>query len=153
MVFKRGIQEYGFCKCIVSCWKLTNMYILAINISWFLKIGNCIIFPSIMSVLEIETKFSGDQNVLYESLIVVWFSSVLHKNSNVSRKYLINLGKCDSNKSVSEETKFFEMSFLIIQTLKPSWSTKESEMQHLDAVSKTTEWSLFVSKANHSISW
>ena len=34
----------------------------------------------------------------------------------------------------------------------PSWSTKESEMQYLDAISKTTEWSLFVSKANHSIS-
>ena len=31
-------------------------------------------------------------------------------------------------------------------------STKESEMQYLDAISKTTEWSLFVSKANHSIS-
>ena len=29
---------------------------------------------------------------------------------------------------------------------------KESEMQNLDAVSKTTEWSLLVSKANHSIS-
>ena len=28
---------------------------------------------------------------------------------------------------------------------------KESEMQYLDAISKTTEWSLFVSKANHSI--
>ena len=26
---------------------------------------------------------------------------------------------------------------------------KESEMQFLDAVSKMTEWSLFVSKANH----
>ena len=26
-------------------------------------------------------------------------------------------------------------------------------MQSLDAISKTTEWSLFVSKANHSISW
>ena len=34
----------------------------------------------------------------------------------------------------------------------PSWSTKESEMQYLDAISKTTEWSLFVSKANHSTS-
>ena len=34
----------------------------------------------------------------------------------------------------------------------PSWSTKESEMQYLNAISKTTEWSLFVSKANHSIS-
>src|SRR5574337_1234892 len=34
----------------------------------------------------------------------------------------------------------------------PSWSTKESEMQYLDAISKTTEWSLFVSKANQSIS-
>ena len=34
----------------------------------------------------------------------------------------------------------------------PSWSTKESEMQYLDAISKTTEWSLFVSKANHSVS-
>ena len=33
----------------------------------------------------------------------------------------------------------------------PSQSTKESEMQYLDAISKTTEWSLFVSKANHSI--
>ena len=29
---------------------------------------------------------------------------------------------------------------------------KESQMQYLDATSKTTEWSLFVSKANHSIS-
>ena len=27
-----------------------------------------------------------------------------------------------------------------------------SEMQHLDAISKTTEWSLFFSKANHSVS-
>ena len=33
----------------------------------------------------------------------------------------------------------------------PSWSTKESEMQYLDAISKMTEWSLFVSKANHSL--
>ena len=33
-----------------------------------------------------------------------------------------------------------------------SWSTKESEMQYLVAISKTTERSLFVSKANHSIS-
>ena len=33
-----------------------------------------------------------------------------------------------------------------------SWSTKESEMQYLDAISKTTERSLFVSRANHSIS-
>ena len=33
----------------------------------------------------------------------------------------------------------------------PSWSTKDSEMQYLDTISKTTEWSLFVSKANHSI--
>ena len=30
---------------------------------------------------------------------------------------------------------------------------KESEMQYLDAISKTTEWSLFVFKANHSVSW
>ena len=29
---------------------------------------------------------------------------------------------------------------------------KRSEMQYLDAISKMTEWSLFVSKANHSIS-
>ena len=29
---------------------------------------------------------------------------------------------------------------------------KESKMQYLDAISKTTEWSLFISKANHSIS-
>ena len=29
---------------------------------------------------------------------------------------------------------------------------KKSEMQYLDAISKTTEWSLFVSKANHPIS-
>ena len=29
---------------------------------------------------------------------------------------------------------------------------KESEMQYLDAISKTTERSMFVSKANHSIS-
>ena len=33
-----------------------------------------------------------------------------------------------------------------------SWSTKESEMQYLDAISKTTERSLFVSTANHSLS-
>ena len=32
-------------------------------------------------------------------------------------------------------------------------STKESEMQYLDAISKMTEWSQFISKANHSISW
>ena len=31
-------------------------------------------------------------------------------------------------------------------------STKESEMQYLDAISKMTESSLFISKANHSIS-
>ena len=31
-------------------------------------------------------------------------------------------------------------------------STKESEMQYLDAISKITEWSLFISMANHSIS-
>ena len=29
---------------------------------------------------------------------------------------------------------------------------KESEMQHLDTISKMTEWSLFISKENHSIS-
>ena len=29
---------------------------------------------------------------------------------------------------------------------------KESEMQYLDVISKTREWSLFVSKAKHSIS-
>ena len=34
---------------------------------------------------------------------------------------------------------------------KPSWSTKESEMQYMGAISKKTEWSLFVSKANHSV--
>ena len=28
----------------------------------------------------------------------------------------------------------------------------KTEMQYLDAISKTTEWSLFVSKVNHSIS-
>ena len=31
-------------------------------------------------------------------------------------------------------------------------TAKQSKMQFLDATSKTTEWSLFVSKANHSIS-
>ena len=31
--------------------------------------------------------------------------------------------------------------------------TGESETQYLDAISKTTEGSLFLSKANHSISW
>ena len=31
-------------------------------------------------------------------------------------------------------------------------STKESKMQYLDAISKMTEWSLFISKANHSMS-
>ena len=30
-------------------------------------------------------------------------------------------------------------------------SQQESEMQYLDAVSEMTEWSLFISKANHSI--
>ena len=29
--------------------------------------------------------------------------------------------------------------------------TKESEVQYLGAISKTTEWSQFVSKSNHSI--
>ena len=32
----------------------------------------------------------------------------------------------------------------------PSWSTKKSKIQYLDAIFKTTEWSLFISKANHS---
>ena len=41
-------------------------------------------------------------------------------------------------------------------TLK-KWSShhgqqKSPKMQYLDAISKTTEWSLFISKANHSIS-
>ena len=31
--------------------------------------------------------------------------------------------------------------------------SSQSEMQYLNAISKTTEWSLFVSKASHSISW
>ena len=31
------------------------------------------------------------------------------------------------------------------------WSTEESKMQYLDAISKTTERSQFISKANHSI--
>ena len=31
-------------------------------------------------------------------------------------------------------------------------STEESEMYYLDVISKTTEWSLFLSMANHSIS-
>jgi len=31
-------------------------------------------------------------------------------------------------------------------------STKESKKQYLGAISKMTEWSLFISKANHSIS-
>ena len=34
----------------------------------------------------------------------------------------------------------------------PLPTTQESKMQYLDAISKTTECSLFVSKANHSIS-
>ena len=34
----------------------------------------------------------------------------------------------------------------------PSESTKESEMQYLGASSEMTEWSQFISKANHSIS-
>ena len=32
------------------------------------------------------------------------------------------------------------------------WSTKGSEMQYFNAISETTECSLFVSKENHSIS-
>ena len=36
---------------------------------------------------------------------------------------------------------------LLEEMEKPSWSTKESKMQYLDAISKKTEWSLFVSKA------
>ena len=31
-------------------------------------------------------------------------------------------------------------------------SQQESKMQYSDAISKTTEWSLFISKENHSIS-
>ena len=30
---------------------------------------------------------------------------------------------------------------------------KKCEMQYLDAISKMTEWSLFISNENHSISW
>ena len=35
---------------------------------------------------------------------------------------------------------------------KPSQSTNEPKMQYLGAISKTTESSLLVSKANHSVS-
>ena len=38
-----------------------------------------------------------------------------------------------------------------LQMLTAAMKLKESEMQYLDAISKTTEWSLFISKANHSI--
>ena len=34
----------------------------------------------------------------------------------------------------------------------PSWSTKESKMQYLGEISKMTKCSLFISKANYSIS-
>ena len=34
----------------------------------------------------------------------------------------------------------------------PSQSTNKSKMQYLGAVLKMTEWSLFVSEANHSVS-
>ena len=34
----------------------------------------------------------------------------------------------------------------------PSQSTNESKIQYLGVISKMTEWSLFVSKANHSVS-
>ena len=37
-------------------------------------------------------------------------------------------------------------------TLEEMESTQESKMEYLDAISKMTEWSLFVSMANHSIS-
>ena len=33
----------------------------------------------------------------------------------------------------------------------PSWWTKESEIQYLSVISKTTEWSLIILKANNSI--
>ena len=42
------------------------------------------------------------------------------------------------------------MYFHLISFLFPH-SQQESEMQYLAAVSKMTEWSLFISKANHSI--
>ena len=34
----------------------------------------------------------------------------------------------------------------------PSYATKEFEMQYLGSISKIAEWSLFISKANHSTS-
>ena len=34
----------------------------------------------------------------------------------------------------------------------PSQSKEESEMQFLGAISEMREWSLYVSKANHSVS-
>ena len=43
------------------------------------------------------------------------------------------------------------------ESLRKKWSSphsqQESKMQYLGAISKMIEWSLFVSKANHSISW
>ena len=54
---------------------------------------------------------------------------------------------------------------MVIQIYAPTSNTEEAEveefyddlqefeMQYLDAISKMTEWSLFISKANHSISW
>ena len=39
-----------------------------------------------------------------------------------------------------------------LEEMEPSQSTKESKTQYLDAISKKTEWFLFVYRANHSVS-
>ena len=50
----------------------------------------------------------------------------------------------------------FHPSIPISRIPQKKWSSphsqQESEMQYLGAISKMTEWSLFISKANHSIS-
>ena len=63
----------------------------------------------------------------------------------------MNQGKLDM---VKQEMARVNIDVLGISELKwTRMSTKESEIQYLDAISKMTEWSLFASKANCSVSW
>ena len=70
------------------------------------------------------------------------------KNENIIYKIYgiwqsISNGEVHNNKCLPESLRRNGVTIIV---------NKHCEMQYLDAISKTTEWYLFISKANHSIS-
>ena len=72
----------------------------------------------------------------------------------------MNQGKLEMVKQEMARANLIQMTFISTTVGKspleemeyPSWSTRESEMWYLNAISKTTKQSWFISKANHSTS-